>query len=103
MQKHYEAQLSSFEAQLTANHVPDRLHHYTSLHSLIGIVDQKEIWFTNIDYLNDITEFREGKELFLEVLSTAESRFESPETYAKIRCYIEECITPYDLFSFSVS
>jgi hypothetical protein len=103
MQKHYESQLSSFETHLTASEIPDRLHHYTSLHSLIGIVDQKEIWFTNIDYLNDISEFREGKELFLDILARAESSFELPETYAKIREYIEEFITPYDLFSFSVS
>jgi hypothetical protein len=103
MQKRYESQLSSFETHLTASGVPDRLHHYTSLYSLIGIVDQKEIWFTNIDYLNDISEFREGKELFLEILARAESKFELPESYTRIRCYIEECITPYDLFSFSVS
>jgi hypothetical protein len=101
--KQYESQVAEFEASLTSQRVPARLHHYTSLKSLIGIVDQKEIWFTNIEYLNDISEFREGKELFLQTLATAEEKFLSPQTYRAIRRYVEDYVTPYDLFSFSVS
>jgi hypothetical protein len=103
MPRQYESQLARFENELTSQPPPTRLHHYTSLKSLIGIVDQKEIWFTNIEYLNDISEFKEGKELFLQTLAGAEGKFVSGETYGTIRRYVEEYITPYDLFSFSVS
>ena len=103
MKKNYENDLSFFEMQLTSHNIPTTLHHYTSLNSLIGIVDRKELWFTNIEYLNDITEFKEGKDLFLKNLSKVESEFESPETYASIKSYIKEEIIPYDFFSFSLS
>ena len=103
MEKNYENDLSIFDMQLTSYTIPIRLHHYTNLNSLIGIVDHKELWFTNIEYLNDITEFNEGKDLFLKNLSKVEKEFESSETYASIKKCIEEEIIPYDFFSFSLS
>jgi hypothetical protein len=103
MQKNYEKELLAFEAQLTRHEIPPRLHHYTSMKSLLGIVEEKEIWFTNIEYLNDISEFKEGRNLFMEFLRKAEETFVSADTYASIRNYIEEMITPYDIFSFSVT
>ncbi len=103
MKKNHEYDLSNFEARMRNYNIPHKLYHYTNLDSLIGIVDKKEIWFTNVEYLNDITEFNEGKKLFLTNLSKSESEFESPETYNQIRSYIEENITPYNVFSFSLS
>jgi hypothetical protein len=103
MPRTFLKELSSCEAQLTADHIPNRLHHYTSLKSLIGIVDRKEIWFTNIEYLNDITEFKEGKEIFLRILGSARENFRHAASFAAIREYVHDAITPYDLFSFSAS
>jgi hypothetical protein len=37
--------------------VPILLYHYTTLNGLIGIIENREIWATNIFYLNDLSEF----------------------------------------------
>ncbi len=39
------------------------LFHYTSFDGLNGIVRGKTLWATNIEYLNDRTEFRHGEEI----------------------------------------
>ena len=36
------------------------LYHYTTQAGLLGILDSKEIWASEIQYLNDATEFRNG-------------------------------------------
>lgn len=42
------------------------IYHYTSLDGLLGIIDSKSIWTTNIIYLNDISELNYAKSLFNE-------------------------------------
>jgi hypothetical protein len=44
------------------------LYHYTSLEGLLGIVESKSIWATNILYLNDASELNYAKDLFREQL-----------------------------------
>jgi len=39
------------------------LYHYTSQNGLLGIVDKKQIWATNILYLNDTSEFSHALDL----------------------------------------
>lgn len=36
--------------------VPDFVYHYTSMETLLKIMDSKSIWATNIRYLNDVLE-----------------------------------------------
>lgn len=42
---------------------PERLYHYTSAHGLVGIVEGKSLWASDIYYLNDSLELRHGLEL----------------------------------------
>ncbi|MEQ8692144.1 MAG: DUF2971 domain-containing protein [Pseudomonadales bacterium] len=42
---------------------PDRLFHYTSPGGLIGIAQSKEIWATNVRYLNDTKELKHAAEV----------------------------------------
>ncbi len=44
------------------------LWHYTNLSSLLGIIESKELWATDLRYLNDRTEFAYGLEQVLNVL-----------------------------------
>jgi hypothetical protein len=48
--------------------VPEYLYHYTTAEGLIGIVKNREIWATDIFYLNDQREFRHGIKLAVEEL-----------------------------------
>ncbi len=47
----------------------DHLYHYTDACGLLGILNNKSIWLSNIQLLNDNSEFEEGKKVILEVIS----------------------------------
>ncbi len=47
-----------------SNKDPDVLYHYTTMKGLIGILESKELWATNILYLNDGSEFKYTFDLF---------------------------------------
>ncbi len=54
--------------------IPVPLYHYTSQRGLLSIISNKCIWATNIQYLNDATEFAYAKDLVIkEVQSLLES------------------------------
>lgn len=57
---------------------PDKIvYHYTTLQGLLGITESKNIWATNILYLNDASELHYAKAIFREEL--AEFRRAHPE------------------------
>ena len=37
--------------------IPEFLYHYTSQDGLLGIIESRSLWATNISYMNDATEF----------------------------------------------
>ena len=43
---------------MTTSTEPDILYHYTSQKGLLGILQTKKLWMTNILYLNDSSEYR---------------------------------------------
>lgn len=48
---------------------PDRdLYHYTSADGLKGVVSDRSLWATNIEYLNDTVEFKHGEEIIRSVV-----------------------------------
>lgn len=47
------------------------IYHYTSQAGLLGITEKKQIWATNLRYLNDIEEFRVGVRLLERVMQEA--------------------------------
>jgi len=55
----------SRKAKVTLNGEPDLIYHYTTVSGLKGIIENKKIWATNINYLNDWKEFREFVDPFL--------------------------------------
>ena len=46
------------------------LFHYTSMEGLKGVVAGKTLWATNIEFLNDTTEFRHGEKVVQAVVKT---------------------------------
>lgn len=48
--------------------LPNFLHHYTSGHGLLGILNSGEMHCTNVHYMNDSSEMDYGRELVLRVL-----------------------------------
>jgi hypothetical protein len=57
------------ELQDQATTVVAPLYHYTNQASFCGIVGNQEFWFTDINHLNDPSEFRHGCDIALEVLA----------------------------------
>jgi Protein of unknown function (DUF2971) len=55
--------------------VPINLYHYTTLGGLQSIIANKEIWATNLLYLNDYSEFVYASQLAIEVLRSEDSAF----------------------------
>jgi hypothetical protein len=47
------------------------LFHYTSAEGLKGIVSGRTLWATNIEYLNDTTEFNHGEDVIREVIASS--------------------------------
>jgi hypothetical protein len=58
---------SFFSAAFTLHMVqppPETLYHYTTQDGLLGIIQSRSLWATNVSYMNDSTEF----DLFLGLL-----------------------------------
>jgi len=45
-----------------------KLYHYTSQAGLLGIVNHKQLWFTNIHYMNDSTEYSYSLQVIMDVI-----------------------------------
>lgn len=56
--------------KLKGRTIPPVLYHYTSQKGLLGIINNKEIWATNIYYLNDAMEFQYATELIRDVIDS---------------------------------
>lgn len=52
----------------------DRIYHYTSLEGLMGILTSKEVWMTNSNFLNDISELTYFKTLTEEAKNSFEKK-----------------------------
>ena len=55
---------------------PDILYHYTSAEGLLGIVWTREIWSTNVLYLNDTSELSHATEVLASELETTRLRLQ---------------------------
>ena len=50
--------------------IPERLHHYTGQRGLIGIIERKAIWASQVQYLNDGSELTLSFELMTEYVKS---------------------------------
>jgi hypothetical protein len=55
--------------------LPTELFHYTNLNGLIGILDNSEIWLSNMYFLNDKNEFELGLRFVIEQLEAYKDGF----------------------------
>lgn len=84
----------------------DYLYHYTSAEGLIGIVKTREIWATNILYLNDVREFRHGVELGEKYVKRLLEKADDPderEYLKKLAAGVEERKTTWEAPGFVCS
>jgi len=61
-----------------ANKKPTRLYHYTTVDGLKGIIEDQEIWATDIFYLNDWKEFYHGRDALINQINKYLSSAEGP-------------------------
>ena len=62
-----EGKTKRLEDYLNSN-VPEILYHYTDLNGFKGIIDSAQIWFSNLYFLNDRSEYNLGFELLIKSL-----------------------------------
>jgi len=67
--------------------LPEQLFHYTSMQGLLGIIETKKIWATNLAYLNDKTEFVHARDMFISALSSLREEIESKEPQPAVGLY----------------
>lgn len=84
--------------------LPNKLYHYTNLNGLIGIVENSEIWLSNMYFLNDKNEFELGLRFVVEQLEAYKGGFSvlKPTKYfiealEKAIDFIKEKDSPYIL------
>ena len=64
---------------------PPILYHYTTQQGLLGIINDKEIWATHTQYLNDVREFHQATELMRKELWSMLNESPVPENAAILR------------------
>jgi len=74
---------TSSKALDAANAVREPLYHYTDTAGLIGVLDNRQLWFTHIQHLNDPSELQFGARIAAEML---EDQAERGNDAAKMFC-----------------
>ena len=69
---------------------PEFLYHYTNPEGLIGILKSKELWATNIDYLNDSHEIDYCVEY---IKSTIEYMMEGDGGHQSVKAFLKESLS----------
>jgi hypothetical protein len=64
---------------------PELLYHYTSLDNFKNIIDSNELWFTNVRFLNDSSEFDYSISIFEESIN--EMRSKPEEIISELKKY----------------
>jgi hypothetical protein len=70
---------------MTMSEQDEYLYHFTTPRGLIGIVTEKNLWATDIFYLNDRTEFRHGLEIALKEIREG-------RVHDRYRSYVSEAV-----------
>ena len=65
--------------------VPQQLYHYTDSKGLMGILESKRLWATDITYLNDSMELRYGFEIISSVIGS-----KIAEGYDELKSFLED-------------
>lgn len=68
---------------MSSNQKNEYLYHYTSIENLKNIIESNELWFTNIEYLNDSSEFNYARSFY-------QNYIKNKQTLAKISRHFEE-------------
>jgi len=68
----------------------EKLYHYTDSNGLLGILKNKSIWLSNIQLLNDTSEFEEGKKILYEKIEKKIKHIKSNPIKPPKGCHFEE-------------
>ncbi len=82
--------------------MPDRLHHYTNIEGLHGIIRSGEVWATSVEYLNDSVEISYGLDLAKDALAKAREENAGHENLV-IRCQLHRIMHELDRHRFNKS
>jgi hypothetical protein len=76
--------------------VEGTVFHYTSFAGAVGMIDSNEIWATNVQFLNDSSEFQHGMDLVLEEWFTIRSGL-APAAAARIDRLLDSIVALHSL------
>lgn len=90
----FKKSLESIQTQLhEINSEKFKIYHYTSGEGLKGIIENKELWFTNADFLNDRTEIQHTHILIDKVLDGFRSE-KNQDEIEEFKGYIHNYVKP---------
>lgn len=90
------APLRPTAAGLFVSTLPNILYHYTSQGGLFGILKGQKLWATNINYLNDTTEFTLAFLLAAECLKQGRCKFKNKGCVDQVVDLLERMLSPGD-------
>lgn len=74
------------------------LYHYTSLEGLMGIIESKSIWATNVLYLNDASELNYSLKLIEEEIDNLKEKIPVNDKNIGKFSFLNELIENIDIF-----
>lgn len=77
----------------TTHAVPKVLYHYTSAEALLGLVQSKSLWATDIRFLNDTEEFTFARDLILSEVTRRASRLRNERVRSIVSEQLSELTT----------
>lgn len=85
--------------------IPDVLYHYTTADGLLGIINSRSFWMTNLRYMNDLSEVQYAEELIRNVLAERAAQYTSSEIVSQFFIRISNTFSPFthglDVFATS--
>jgi Protein of unknown function (DUF2971) len=83
---------------------PRMLHHYTTIHGVKGIIENSEIWATEVGYLNDRREIHYGMSMCSRMVTAAPYGLRPLKYFAEFRRNIgAQMIASFETMAFYVS
>lgn len=98
-----EKRKENYEVQIS-----ESVFHYTDANGLMGIIDSDTLWFTDIRYLNDPSEFRFGRKFALDTLRQAAGEHPSTDPLVILFCQrmlsgLDTALSAFAMFAGSFS
>jgi hypothetical protein len=69
-----------------------KLFHYTDVYAVKSILENRKLWLTDVRFLNDSTEMKEGFDFLMEYLARQVTRYPDSEELSAAMSYVEQVV-----------